>query len=191
MRDPSVQALLEKYEIQTNNLHDYYAKSEGVEMQNASAPLVQYKAFVRFANQTKLVPTMISGGELNRLYKSLASDKAETGLGLGVEGFLEALVRLCVLTRKRLSGDSAEAQSEGPGSKDEVAKGPSKPAAFRMEGMSADSLERFFVYLRLDPADKKATLVQKLNGLPVDPSKAASTKLKKPAADVEGMAPKT
>eukprot|EP01022_Parablepharisma_sp_SALTPOND_P005532 TRINITY_DN1227_c0_g1_i1.p1 TRINITY_DN1227_c0_g1~~TRINITY_DN1227_c0_g1_i1.p1 ORF type:complete len:1400 (-),score=306.14 TRINITY_DN1227_c0_g1_i1:7123-11322(-) len=162
---PETVELFDKYKTHLKYLFEYYAKLDNVELEKASLIIWQYKTFVKFANQMRIIPFLLSADEINVLFKALVKERSttmkEAGLILDYDGFLEALVRISVLGKKRLAGEEPEPK-------------PVKRNTVMIDVKEANPqvVEDLLRYVGLNPEEKKQAFVQKLIDLQIDYSKA-------------------
>jgi len=165
MQLPDTIAFFEKYKPHLSCIFEHYAKLDNVEIELARLNLWQHKTMVKFGNQMKIIPFLLSADEINVLFKALSKEKGivtkEAGLMLDYDGFLEALVRISIMGRKRLEGDENSPKL----SKD-------KTKIFDMSSLKTEVTEELLRYMGINLEDKKNVLVQKLIDLQMDYTKA-------------------
>ncbi len=161
-------------------MFEFYTKVEEVEIGEHLAlntSTMQYRAFVKFASQMRLVPTLISNEEVVMIYKLIMKDKSanteepekQKSL-LTYEEFLEALVRVAIRGRGKLG----KTKLSEMGSKKPVGTG--NMLFFDVKEIGVDTLEGLMRCLELAPTEKRAALMQRLVELQHEGVKAGMMK---------------
>ncbi len=175
MAQEDMVALAEKYGPHLRYLFEYYAKVDNVELDKASLMLWQHKTFIKFANQMKLVPSHVPVEDLNLIYKLVIRERQSQMQMLDYDGFVESLVRMAILARRKLVPPEPSAAEKEPEEK------PQKEtaSALNMKGMSVAVVEALFCYMELEPGEKRSSFVQKLIDMQQEYSKGVTVKRSK------------
>ncbi len=153
-----VDLLSARYKPQLEHIFNFYSKLEDFDLDQemmASTSTIQCKTFVKFANQFKIVPTLLEPDKLLTVFNYVMRNKAvhvgkETTRALVYDDFLEALVRVAVLAKRKLglSGASDEGETKDA------------EQLFDLTGVDADLIEKLLKFMNLTPGEKKTALIQ-------------------------------
>jgi len=142
-------------------IFDFYVKLENLGISvdlEIKANSLPTKGFVKFANQIKFVPGLVTAEEIVMIYKLILKEKAENYKYLNYDDFIVSLVRVAIRGNSKLSEKSAnEANSK---MKEQIAK--TGMLFFDVKEITADTLENLMKYMGLGLSLKKKELNDRL-----------------------------
>eukprot|EP00826_Nyctotherus_ovalis_P009773 TRINITY_DN12588_c0_g1_i2.p1 TRINITY_DN12588_c0_g1~~TRINITY_DN12588_c0_g1_i2.p1 ORF type:complete len:185 (+),score=45.24 TRINITY_DN12588_c0_g1_i2:338-892(+) len=157
MNEPEVVQLLKRYDNTLKTLFEFYVKLDTIEAYKSSETGVlslPYKSFIRLVNQQRLTPGVVSKDEILIIYKLLMKNKVGKIGPLNFEEFIESLVRIAIKGKDKMNAEENKPQDK-----------PKSILLFDMEGVTVNTLEELFKYMKLSPQISKRLFVKRLTEL--------------------------
>ena len=166
MKGEKLLKLFAKYEKQLKTIFEFYTKLEDIEINDkseANKTNMPYRSFVKFANQMKLVPTIITSEEIVMLFKLKTKSKSENLLTFTYEDFLESLVKVTIRGNEKIKKITEEAKTVKTSAKH----------FFDVKGITVEMIENLLKYIDISPTEKKSVLTNRLHELQNEGKKGA------------------
>lgn len=151
------------YSPQLEQLFDFYAKLEDPELSQEvlkDHSLIQHKSFLKFAQHLDVVPNILEHSGASFVFSNVTKSKQVYGKegvrALRYEDFLEAIVKICVLGKRKLG-------VEAKGGAEERHDLPVE--WFELKGVTVQTIENFLKLLGLVAGEKRGPIVQVLKKL--------------------------
>jgi hypothetical protein len=150
-----------KYAKQLDYLFTHYAKQEDIEFNkdpDQSASTIQYKTFATILKHFNISPKLIDPEDVVLIFNFLLRDKSPLGKDgsrvIDYDNFLEALVRITILAKKKLMDPDNITESN----KERI-------KSFDLSGVNAELVEKLLNYMNLTPGEKLGSLVRLLKSI--------------------------
>lgn len=179
MQEEKTQDLLKnRYGPQLEQVFDSYVKFEDAEQDQKpgmASRAMQLKNFMKLLTHFKIVPPLISPGEVSILFKHLLRgkevDKLDKIRALNFDDFQEALVRIAILVKSKLGIADCSTYDD---SIEKKLKIPIK--SYDLSGLSVQTIEKLLLYMNLSPGDTKLELEKKIKAIRTEYSHALTLK---------------